>query len=942
MHRRADRRKQSVESLESRLMLSAASAHLSDGLTAAELSSLHASGKSEFIAAQVGPLGNVSNKLRELYSLNPTGVDISAQQFGTIESSDGQPGVEVHTHGKTAALASSLERLGLTVTAVNPSTHIVDGYLPVSSLVLAAKLTAVTSITAISKTIVNSVGTAPNQAQSVEDVTQAASAYGVDGTGVKIGVISDSANRYDGGIGASVASGDLPNNVTVLKDGFPGDSDEGRAMMEEIHDLAPGAKLYFYSGDGAQDAMVTAVNSLKSAGCKIIVDDLGYVDEPMFQDGVISKAINNFVAGGGSYFSAIGNDGNSGYLHTNTQYTTTNGSTFVNWADNGLASGETLGFSTDGPVDITLQWDNPYNGDTGTATADLDVFVYQGKTLVASSTDDNLASGIPEENLDTLPAGNYQMKVQLAALSPGATAPDMIKFVAAEDADGGLTSVQYTNSTGLRSSGYGHGAAQNTISVGAVEFASAPPFSSNTPIDNEVYSSTGPIVYAFDPNGNKLSTPLTLDKPDVSGVDGVNTSFFGEIASDDPTRLPQFYGTSAAAPNVAAVAALIDQEHPGATEAQILADLKASATPLNGAAAGTWNPQGGYGLVNADKALAYFAGAAVAPTVSLAPVTSPRLGSLSSEAITFSEPVAGFTTADLSLTRNGGTNLLTSAQTLTTTDQTTFTLNNLASLTSSPGTYKLTLAQSGITGSGLPLASGESVTWVQTASATTPSVSIGNASVTKPASGTTAMIFTVSLSAASTSAVTVDYRTIAGSASSGARDYVGVASGVLTIPAGKTTATIAITVNGSSVKNPPRTFTVALSSATNATIATADATGTILSGNVTRSITFPTATAFVASTKANTVLSIPLTLTSAAASNTTITYRTVAGTASSGGGDYLGIASGTLTIAAGQSSAHITLTIKPHAANTSKYFFVDLTAATNATLVNKTDKVTLT
>ena len=79
-----------------------------------------------------------------------------------------------------------------------------------------------------------------------------------------------------GGLAASVASGDLPNNVTVLKDGSAGDTDEGRAILEEIHDLAPNASLYFYSGDGDENTMVTAVNALKNAGCKVIVDDISY------------------------------------------------------------------------------------------------------------------------------------------------------------------------------------------------------------------------------------------------------------------------------------------------------------------------------------------------------------------------------------------------------------------------------------------------------------------------------------------------------------------------------------------------------------------------------------------------------------------------------------------------------------------------------------------
>ena len=85
-----------------------------------------------------------------------------------------------------------------------------------------------------------------------------------------------------------------------------------------------------------------------------------------------------------------------------------------------------------------------------------------------------------------------------------------------------------------------------------------------------------------------------------------------------------------------------------------------------------------------------------------------------------------------------------------------------------------------------------------------------------------------------------------------------------------------------------------------------------------------------------------MTLSQAATVAVTITYSTVAGTASAGGGDYTGISGDTLTIAAGQKTGHITISVKPHPANTNKNFSVTLTEATNATLVNKVDKITLT
>jgi hypothetical protein len=86
-----------------------------------------------------------------------------------------------------------------------------------------------------------------------------------------------------------------------------------------------------------------------------------------------------------------------------------------------------------------------------------------------------------------------------------------------------------------------------------------------------------------------------------------------------------------------------------------------------------------------------------APTATIGAVTpNPRTTPVSSMTITFSKPVVGFDLSDLQLTRGGSaTNLLTSSQTLTTSDNITFTLGNLAGLTATAGTYTLTLNASG-------------------------------------------------------------------------------------------------------------------------------------------------------------------------------------------------------------------------------------------------------
>ncbi len=135
---------------------------------------------------------------------------------------------------------------------------------------------------------------------------------------------------------------------------------------------------------------------------------------------------------------------------------------------------------------------------------------------------------------------------------------------------------------------------------------------------------------------------------------------------------------------------------------------------------------------------------AAAPTVDITDVTpDPRNTAVSSIAIVFSEPVTGFDLADLSLTRNGGANLLTGAQTLTSGDNITFTLGNLTGLTGASGTYLLTLtAPGGITDSGgAALASGATDSWL--VDSTGPSVTINQAIGQADPTSTSPINFTV-------------------------------------------------------------------------------------------------------------------------------------------------------------------------------------------------------
>lgn len=114
-----------------------------------------------------------------------------------------------------------------------------------------------------------------------------------------------------------IQSGDLPDNVNVLADILEPITiggvelppiDEGRAMMQLIHDVAPGANLLFHTAFSTEptnshlefqraSAQVFAdgIRALAAAGADIIVDDIGIFTEPFFQDGIIAQAVDEVV-----------------------------------------------------------------------------------------------------------------------------------------------------------------------------------------------------------------------------------------------------------------------------------------------------------------------------------------------------------------------------------------------------------------------------------------------------------------------------------------------------------------------------------------------------------------------------------------------------------------------------------------------------------------------
>src|SRR5215212_172106 len=169
-------------------------------------------------------------------------------------------------------------------------------------------------------------------------------------------------------------NGDLPAGVKVLKEGpcvarprigqFPG-IDEGRALMQIIHDIAPGAKLAFLTAGPGQANYARAIEKLATAptNAKVIVDDIIYHAEPIFQDGIIAQAVDQVTAKGVAYFSAAGNDTRDSYesAFRNSGVRDASGKLLHDFdPGSGVDTLQSITIPASAGVIIVFQWDQPF------------------------------------------------------------------------------------------------------------------------------------------------------------------------------------------------------------------------------------------------------------------------------------------------------------------------------------------------------------------------------------------------------------------------------------------------------------------------------------------------------------------------------------------------------------------------------------------------------
>ncbi len=571
---------------------------------------------------------------------------------------------------------------------------LIEAYVPVEQLLKVVRTKGVLAVVPASPMVTN-VGATDSQGVVQHRVNLLPP--GIDGSGITVGVMSDS---YDTNVASNsaaldISTGDLPGAgnplgntepVVVLEDS-PARSDEGRAMLQIVHDVAPKARLGFATANGGQLNFANNIRALAGdpvapnylAGFKadVIVDDIIYLDEPFFQDGVVAQAVDEVVAKGVSYFSSAGNrpatqaydakvqlvpGTSSSWANTNLDFsgvpTALYAGGFHNFAGGGAVDiAQTLNFTANpgSSNNIVFQWNEPFDPEpatpvgapfvSGTGTvptggsADFTFSGTAGQPVLIFVDGDTSTTGtsIPDivlelysptgELLSTMDTGTNPESISLALPATGTYVVRVLSFVPTQGGDflyevsnaelpepvlsdynllfflstgeyigalaeqntltnrpielGGINATVTVQIVIARANTpapsrnvadriryvgfgnvspqeyfsyldpvtYGHNSAAGAIGVAAYAFYA--------PFIPEAFTSPGPSTIYFDQDSRRLRHVEYREKPDLAAMDGANTTFFTTDSTADEDTFPNFFGTSAAAPHAAAIAALV-------------------------------------------------------------------------------------------------------------------------------------------------------------------------------------------------------------------------------------------------------------------------------------------------------------------------------------------------------------------------------------------------
>ena len=501
--------------------------------------------------------------------------------------------VEVVVHGYRSIGSreqAELAALGATVSDVLepnalptlPRFGLVQAWVPGDALEDVAGLSWVAAVTApeYPELDVTSEGVARHRA----DLAQA---HGIDGAGVSVGVISDGV----GALAEAQASGDLPHScpapapcVAVLD---AGGGDEGTAMLEIVHDMSPGANLFFHTTGGGVIGHLNALNALVRAGVNVIAEDVPFDQEPVFQQGQLALAAEAVAAAGISVHSSAGNLGNrhaprvvavgtGGGPDGKTFPSTPSGCDFtpdnvVAVAPGGDTTFDIMGY---GGI-VSLQWSEPRaiapTPGRGGFT-DLNVYVMDAdltRCLAQSTSVQADGVGDPLE-LVGVPFTGAPLKIVVdvqgtsSAVGPPRLDMKLRGVVAVDPVERAGSLNPDSNYIGLASSAAAFDATATGFALEAFSAGGPVELGSTTQCPGGV---TGPCTGVGGGGAVQAAGPA----PTWTAADGVSVTGAGFFP-------PVFFGTSAAAPHAAACDALARQALGGdATVAAVRARLAATA-----------------------------------------------------------------------------------------------------------------------------------------------------------------------------------------------------------------------------------------------------------------------------------------------------------------------------------------------------------------------------
>lgn len=599
----------------------------------------------------------------------------------------------------------------------------VQGLLPVTMITQVSALPFVRYIRLPDYGFTNT-GSVDSQGDQILQAAQARAQFGADGTGVRVGVISGGM----GGIFATgcttcgpttatpspISSGDLPsatgtrnsNGVLVSASGgitaqsFRADGDledaaepdgpagvnaEGTAMMEIVHDLAPGAQLFFANG-GTSLEFEQAVNFLASK-TDVVVDDINFFTPPFDGTSAVSTntatALNTDSNSIRGYFTAVGNfaqdhysgqfadsgadgtsiTGQAGHLHSFqavANVTTDNGSF-------GPFTADPATVPPGGTIQVVLTWNDP----SSASSNDYDLFLVPLNCAgFASGTGQPVApctlKGPPLASSNNPQTGTQPPVEELAFTNPSATSSIAVgiviqnvnnaaasrtfdMFIAGSLSDSPAPDHNFNTVSGsVPAEGDAGGSPVSVVSVAAIDQTqcSGP---GNCMGSVETFSSQGPTE----------TTPQAQSrmKPDVVATDGVSITGAGSFGAGNDLNTAAcasgqtpcfFFGTSAASPHAAAIAALVLQASSGssandpATKRAALRNfLTSTAVPLPGISEAAPNNVEGFGLLDAFSAVQ-----AATPTGSFSVSSNPA-------ALSFTAP-GQFGTSTITVAGSGG------------------------------------------------------------------------------------------------------------------------------------------------------------------------------------------------------------------------------------------------------------------------------------------------